>query len=1072
MCSRPRERAPIGEKNPGKQPPLSSPVGAPMSPSPATTMAKTTTICRHRWPCDDGSSKRHRRRRRRPEIVQLLESRRRRRPDGRKSRRRGAKMAHTFLSLAPSDRALEQILESQVSDTHVDKKHVMLTPKRCKLVGEIASEVTRIFDFEQAIVALRKGAYILKYGRRGKPKLCPFRISTDERTLIWFSGKEEKQLQLSSVVNIIRGHGTRKLQPERECHSFSLIYIKNQAHCSLDLICKDKVQADTWFLGLKALVSKCRDFGQFENRRGVQSCVNSPTSFIRRKYNLGLSKEPTKMSQVCGSPALSDRCFSDGISLSSDSFYSRSSLSSGQNMTDPIKPEELKKNPKTLSRFVAPSLELEKPKLTDVLIWGEGVGNGPLAGGVNGYRNETQFDALLPNVLDSVGMLDVEKISLAGKRAALVTKQGEVFSWGDGKTGRLGDGISFPKEVESLSGVRVKSVSCSEYQTCAVTFSGELYTWGDNGSGESMRWLPHLLFGGLNGITVSKVACGEWHTAIVSTSGQLFTFGDGTFGVLGHGNCQSLTEPKQVEMSVKSVACGPWHTAAVVGATAGPCKSSSAAGKLFTWGDGDNGRLGHGDHETRLRPTCVSRLIDHEFVQVSCGQMLTVGLTSTGVIYTIGSSVHGQKPGSPKPIVNLVQGKLKYEFVKEIASGSYHVAVLTSKGNVYTWGKGANGQLGLGDTEDRPSPTLVESLRHRQVRTISCGSSSTAAICAHRSITSGFDISVCRGCNIEFGFMKKKHNCYNCGLLFCSICSSKKTKKACMAPDETKSFRVCDSCFKCLERNGSNSGQLLKIEDLTPRPLMIKTSSEETDDQSTVTSIWNKTRERNQVGSSSGLGLGSDLDSGSSLLSQVPRWGQVSSPASFRKHCNEETLRNNPDIDSRIPATVKHKRAKDVIKALTSRLHLMSPRAFMRRQAKSPVDGPPTTSTTHLSAGSISVPCDALVGGANNSCNSALVLSMHNNVSTESGERRPLGEPVARGTVLEQHKVKQKHEWMEEYQTGVYITFIMLPTGQKGIKRVRFSRKVFKVKEAERWWEDNQQKVYDNYNVDGYINSY
>ncbi|KAI3665196.1 hypothetical protein L6452_43819 [Arctium lappa] len=949
-------------------------------------------------------------------------------------------MAHRFLSLTPSDRAVQQ-----------------------------------------AIVALRKGAYILKYGRRGKPKLCPFRISTDERTLMWFSGKEEKQLQLSSVTNIIRGHGTRKLQPERECHSFSLIYIKNQAHCSLDLICKDKVQADSWFLGLKALISKCRDFGQSENRRGVQSCGNSPTSFIRRKYNLGLSKETTKMSQVrsvCGSPvpSLSDRCFSDGLSLSSDSFYSRSSLSSGQNLTDGVvtsspcvKPEELKKNQKTLSRFVAPSVEPKKDKLTDVLIWGEGVGNGPLGGGVNGHRNETQCDALLPKVLDSVGMLDVENICLAGKRAALVTKQSEVYCWGDGKTGRLVDGISFPKEVESLAGVGVKSVSCSEYQTCAVTFSGELYSWGDNGSGESIRWLPHLVSGGLNGISVLKVACGEWHTAIVSISGQLFTFGDGTFGVLGHGNCQSLTEPKQVEslkgMSVKSVTCGPWHTAAVVGTTTGPCKSSSAAGKLFTWGDGDNGRLGHGDHETKLKPTCVVRLVDHEFVQVSCGRMLTVGLTSTGVVYTIGSSVHGQlgNPQTRNHSLTLVQGKLKFEFVKEIASGSYHVAVLTSKGNVYTWGKGANGQLGVGDTEDRTSPTLVESLRHWQVQAISCGSSSTAAICAHRSITSGFDISVCRGCNIEFGFMKKKHNCYNCGLLFCGICSSKKTKNACLAPDETKSFRVCDSCFKCLERNGSNSGQLLKIEDLTPRPLMIKTFSEETDDQSMVTSIWNKTRDRNQVGSGSGLSLGVDLDSGSSLMSRAPRWGQVSSPASFRKHCNEETSRNNLNVDSCISTTIKHKRAKDIIKALTSRLHLMSPRAFMRKQAKSPVDGPTTTSATHLSSRSTRVPCDAEVGGVSNF---PLDSSMHNDdVSTQ----RP---SVAKGKVSEQNTVKQKHEWMEEYQKGVYITFITLPTGQKGIKRVRFSRKVFREKEAERWWEDNQQKVYDNYNVDGYINSY
>lgn len=928
---------------------------------------------------------------------------------------------------------------------------------------------------EQAIVALKKGAYILKYGRRGKPKLCPFRLSTDETTLMWFSGNEEQQLQLSSVTSIVRGHGTRKLQPERECHSFSLVYTKNQSQCSLDLICKDKMQADAWFLGLKALISRCRYFGHSDNRRGAQSCVNSPSSFIRRKYNLGLSKETTKMSQVrsvCASPipSLSDRCFSDGLSFSSDSFYSRSSLSSTQNLTEGLAPyspcmktEEPKKSPKTVSRFGVrvPPVDVQanpkRAKLSDVLIWGEGVENGVFGtvNTVNGHRNQAQVDALLPKVLDSVSMLDVEKVSLAGKHGVLVTKQGEVFCWGEGQSGRLGHSLSCPKEVESL-GSRVKSVSCSEYQTSALTFSGELYTWGDNTSGH--RWLPRRISGVLDGITISSVACGEWHTAIVSTSGKLFTFGDGTFGVLGHGNYQSLTEPKQVEslngLRVKSVACGPWHTAAVVGLMTGPPKSSSPAGKLFTWGDGDKGRLGHGDHEPKLKPTCVVPLVDHDFVQVSCGRMLTVGLTSTGAVFTIGSSVHGQlgNPVARDNSITLVQGKLKFEFVREIATGSYHVAVLTSKGSVYTWGKGANGQLGLGDTEDRSSPTLVEALRHRQVESITCGSSSTAAICVHEPITCGIEQSGCRGCNMEFGFMKKRHNCYNCGLLFCSVCTSNRSKNACLAPNENKSFRVCDSCFKALERSSSNSGQMLKIEDLTPRPLLIKTFPEETDDHY----------------------MGLELNSGSLLINQAPRWGQVSSPASFRKHCQEES---SSSVDSRISVCVKKntektcheslektpKRngAKEVIKALTSKLHLMSPRAFMRKHAKAQVDTPTRSATR--------VPCDIEVREVNDPCDSARVPTMHNDAYVLGGKMRPSDDPVV--TVSGQNKVKQKHEWMEQYQPGVYITFIMLPTGQKGIKRVRFSRKVFREREAERWWEDNQQKVYDNYNVDGYINS-
>ncbi|ODO10811.1 hypothetical protein I350_01409 [Cryptococcus amylolentus CBS 6273] len=47
----------------------------------------------------------------------------------------------------------------------------------------------------------------------------------------------------------------------------------------------------------------------------------------------------------------------------------------------------------------------------------------------------------------------------------------------------------------------------------------------------------------------------------------------------------------------------------------------------------------------------------------------------------------------------------------QVASGDYHYAALTSKGEMYTWGKGNNGQLGLGDLggkgEEVP-PTKVE----------------------------------------------------------------------------------------------------------------------------------------------------------------------------------------------------------------------------------------------------------------------------------------------------------------------------------------------------------------------------
>ena len=56
--------------------------------------------------------------------------------------------------------------------------------------------------------------------------------------------------------------------------------------------------------------------------------------------------------------------------------------------------------------------------------------------------------------------------------------------------------------------------------------------------------------------------------------------------------------------------------------------------------------------------------------------------------------------------------------MEEIACGAYHVAVLTSRTEVFTWGKGANGRLGHGDMIDRNLPTLVEALKAKQVKSI------------------------------------------------------------------------------------------------------------------------------------------------------------------------------------------------------------------------------------------------------------------------------------------------------------------------------------------------------------------
>ncbi|XP_043706595.1 PH, RCC1 and FYVE domains-containing protein 1-like isoform X2 [Telopea speciosissima] len=683
-------------------------------------------------------------------------------------------------------------------------------------------------DVEQAITSLKKGTYLLKYGRRGKPKFCPFRLANDESLLIWYSGKEERQLKLNHVSRIIPGQRTaifqRYPQPDKEYQSFSLIYSDR----SLDLICKDKDEAEVWFVGLKALITRgspnfdtqgysplgpCEINDIFHKDPGDTQRILVPSeSFSQIGLGKAFSDVMTYTASVEG-PSLAESVANNSLS----SFSSCADNSNGRSSTvDNVRVS----SSSAVSSSSQGSGREDFDSLGDVFLWGEGLGDGVLGGGTQrvGSSSATKMDALFPKALESSVVLGVHNIACGGRHAVLVTKQGEIFSWGEESGGRLGHGVeadvSQPRLINTLSGLNIELVACGDYHTCAVTLSGDLYMWGDGtyGSGllgdesEASHWIPKKLSGQMEGIHVSFVSCGPWHTAAVTSSGQLFTFGDGTFGALGHGDRSSTCMPREVEtlkgLRTMRVACGVWHTAAIVEVVDESSGSgNSSSGKLFTWGDGDKGRLGHGGDETRLVPGCVAPLVDESFFQVACGHDITVGLTASGQVYTMGSTVYGQlgNPDADGKLPTCIEGKISNCFVEEVACGSHHVAVLTSKLEVYTWGKGANGRLGHGDNDDRNTPTLIEALKDKQVKSVVCGSSFTAVICLHKWVSND-DNSICSGCHNQFGFRRKRHNCYNCGLVFCKACSTRKSLKASLAPNMNKPYRVCDDCFFKLKK--------------------------------------------------------------------------------------------------------------------------------------------------------------------------------------------------------------------------------------------------------------------------------
>lgn len=90
---------------------------------------------------------------------------------------------------------------------------------------------------------------------------------------------------------------------------------------------------------------------------------------------------------------------------------------------------------------------------------------------------------------------------------------------------------------------------------------------------------------------------------------QVFSWGEGEDGKLGHGNRLSYDKPKLVEAlkskRIRDIACGSSHSAAI-----------TSCGELYCWGLGEYGRLGLGDTSTQLRPKLVKALQGQRVIQV------------------------------------------------------------------------------------------------------------------------------------------------------------------------------------------------------------------------------------------------------------------------------------------------------------------------------------------------------------------------------------------------------------------------------------------------------------------------
>ncbi|XP_073135004.1 ultraviolet-B receptor UVR8 isoform X2 [Henckelia pumila] len=269
-------------------------------------------------------------------------------------------------------------------------------------------------------------------------------------------------------------------------------------------------------------------------------------------------------------------------------------------------------------------------------------------------------EAVSPKRVEALLDQEIVKVSLGWGHALALTKDGKLFGWGYHADGRLGT-VGKALEASPLDSIAGKIKSTTKYSNSLYEAAEKLVLEAiEKEDDMPIIWEPTLIEA-LHDVDVADVACGLDHSLILCSDGTLLSGGSNVYGQLGREKSDLGLHPVDIQLRPVSIVSGLGHSLAI-------CEHmSSEATKqepsVVTWGWNQNSQLGREGPENV--PTVVESLDDEKPISVSGGRV--------------------------------------------------HSIAVTAKQEVWSWGCGRNGRLGLGSSADEFEPMLVESLEGLQV---------------------------------------------------------------------------------------------------------------------------------------------------------------------------------------------------------------------------------------------------------------------------------------------------------------------------------------------------------------------